>query len=119
MTGVQTCALPILIYACQDAEFDIEMRLRSLPARFGVAGALKIAAACHFGMVLLLAAVPWVYDAFGWIYYAGVAAIAALLIYEHRLVRPDDLARVNRAFFQVNAVVSIGLFVVGSVDLLM
>ena len=54
----------------------------------------------------------------GWIYWAGVAAVAVLLVYEHSLVRPDDLSRVNVAFFHVNAVVSIGLFVVGSLDLL-
>jgi len=54
----------------------------------------------------------------GWIYGGGVAAVAGLLVYEHRLVRPDDLTRVNIAFFQVNAIVSIGLFIVGAVDLL-
>ena len=61
---------------------------------------------------------PWVYPHLGWIYLAGIAAVAVLLAYEHWLVRPDDLTRVNVAFFQVNAVVSIGLFVVGSLDLL-
>jgi len=108
-----------MIYACLDAEFDVKMRLHSAAARFGVAGALRLAALCHFGMVVLLLTVPLVYDGFGWVYYAGVAAIAALLVYEHALVRPDDLTRVNRAFFHVNAVVSIGLFVIGSLDLLM
>jgi len=108
-----------VIYACQDIAFDTEMRLRSLPVLFGIAGALRIAAVCHLGMVLLLLALPMVYNHFGFVYYAGVGAIAALLIYEHRLVRPDDLTRVNQAFFHVNAVVSIGLFVVGSVDLLL
>ena len=67
-------------------------------------------------MVLLLL-LPLVYDGFGWIYLAGVAAIGLLLAYEHWLVRPDDLSRVNRAFFHVNAVVSVGLLVVGVVDL--
>ena len=107
-----------IIYACQDVAFDRQMRLRSVPARLGVAGALRTAAVCHLGMVLLLLLVPTVYAPFGWIYYAGVAAIAALLAYEHLLVRPDDLTRVNRAFFHVNAVVSIGLLVVGVVDVL-
>ena len=69
-------------------------------------------------MVILLALLPWAYPHFGWIYAAGVAAVALLLAYEHYLVRPDDLTRVNAAFFQVNAVVSIGLFLVGSLDLL-
>jgi 4-hydroxybenzoate polyprenyltransferase len=108
-----------VIYACQDAGFDGKMRLHSIPARVGVPGALRIAAACHVGMVAALAALPSVYPAFGRIYYAGVAAIALLLFYEHLLVKPDDLTRVNRAFFHVNAVVSLGLFVIGSVDLLL
>jgi 4-hydroxybenzoate polyprenyltransferase len=107
-----------IIYACQDFGFDSAMRLRSVPVRLGVAGALRVAALCHLGMVVLLALLPLVYDGFGWIYLGGVAAIAALLIYEHRLVRPDDLSRVNRAFFHVNAVVSIGLLAIAVVDLL-
>lgn len=108
-----------VIYACQDVQFDAKMHLHSIPVRLGVAGALRFAALCHLGMVLLLLALPLVYDFFGPLYLAGVAAIAALLVYEHRLVRPDDLTCVNQAFFQVNAVVSIGLFVIGSVDLLL
>jgi 4-hydroxybenzoate polyprenyltransferase len=107
-----------IIYACQDMEFDVEMRLRSVPARLGVAGALRAAAACHLGMVVLLAALPLVYPRFGPIYLTGVGLIAVLLVYEHALVRPDDLSRVNRAFFHVNAVVSVGLFAVGSLDVL-
>ena len=107
-----------MIYACQDFDFDVKMRLRSVPARLGVSGALRLAAACHLGTVVLLFSLPAVYDGFGWIYLAGVAAIALLLVYEHRLVRPDDLSRVNQAFFHVNAVVSIGLLAVGVVDLL-
>lgn len=69
-------------------------------------------------MLAALAAIPLVYESFGVIYYGGIAAIAALLAYEHWLVRPDDLTRVNRAFFQVNAVVSLGLFAIGAVDIL-
>jgi len=107
-----------MIYACEDVDFDRQARLQSIPARFGVAGALRLAAVCHLGMVVLLALLPLVYSQFGSIYLAGVAAIAALLAYEHWLVRPDDLSRVNRAFFHVNAVVSIGLLIVGSIDLL-
>ena len=108
-----------MIYACQDVEFDVQMRLRSVPARCGVAAALRLAAGCHLGMVVLLAAEPLVYPGFGKLYLAGVAAMAALLVYEHWLVRPDDLSRVNRAFFQVNAVVSLGLLAVGTLDLLL
>lgn len=106
-----------MIYACQDVEFDRKMRLRSVPARFGVAGALRLAATCHSGMIALLLALRFVYNGFGWIYFGGVVAIAVLLVYEHWLVRPDDLSRVNRAFFHVNAVVSLGLLGIGVVDL--
>ncbi len=107
-----------IIYACQDVEFDIQAGLHSVPARIGVPGALRLAAICHLGMIVLLAGLPWVYPALGWIYETGIAAVAILLAYEHWLVRPDDLTRVNVAFFQVNAVVSIGLFLVTSLDLL-
>ena len=107
-----------IIYACQDFEFDTTMRLHSVPVRLGVAGALRLAAVCHAGMVLMLALLPLVFDSFGPVYLAGVAAIAGLLVYEHRLVKPDDLSRVNRAFFNVNAIVSIGLLVIGTIDLL-
>jgi len=106
-----------IIYACQDFEFDVKMRLHSVPARWGVAAALRLAALCHLGTVGLLFAVPWVYDGFGRIYYTGVACIGLLLVYEHWLVRPDDLSRVNRAFFHVNAVISLGLLGIGVLDL--
>jgi|YNPNPStandDraft_1061719.scaffolds.fasta_scaffold71234_1 4-hydroxybenzoate polyprenyltransferase len=107
-----------MIYACQDAAFDRTMRLHSIPARWGVAGALRLAAVCHLGMVVLLFLLPLVHSDFGKLYYAGVAAIALLLVYEHSIVRPDDLSRVNQAFFHVNAVVSVGLLVVGCLDLI-
>jgi 4-hydroxybenzoate polyprenyltransferase len=107
-----------MIYACQDQEFDVQAGLHSVPARFGTLGGLRLAAACHLGTVLVLLLLPWTMDGFGWIYWGGVAAVAALLAYEHSLVRPDDLVRVNLAFFHVNAVISVGLFVVGTVDLL-
>jgi 4-hydroxybenzoate polyprenyltransferase len=107
-----------VLYACQDFDFDVAMRLRSVPARLGIARALRVAAACHAAMVLVLAALPAFFPAFGWIYLTGVAAIAMLLVYEHALVRPDDLSRVNRAFFHVNAVVSLGLLAAGLTDLI-
>ncbi len=107
-----------IIYACQDVDFDVAAGLHSVPARLGVPGALRLAALCHLGMIVLLALLPVVYPSLGWIYGTGIVAVALLLLYEHWLVRPDDLTRVNMAFFQVNAVVSIGLFLVGSLDLL-
>ncbi len=108
-----------MIYACQDADFDAAMHLFSIPGRFGVKTALRLAALCHLGMVVLLLLLPLVYEPLGKVYLAGVLAVAALLVYEHSIVRPDDLSRVNRAFFHVNAVVSIGLLAAGCLDLLL
>ena len=107
-----------IIYACQDRDADVRAKLHSVPVAFGVGGALRLAAGCHFLTVLFLACLPFVYPPFGLIFAAGVTIVGVLLIYEHRLVRPDDLSRVNAAFFNVNVVVSVGLFVVGSLDLL-
>ncbi len=106
-----------MIYACQDFEFDRETKLKSVPTRLGVAGALRLAAACHAVAVVLLAVLPLVYPPLGMLYWLAVAAVAGLLVYEHALVRPDDLDRVNTAFFNVNAVISLGLFAVGTLDL--
>ena len=108
-----------IIYACQDAEFDRQAKLHSIPAKLGVPSALRLAAVCHLLTIGVLAAVPLVYPPFGVVYWAGVAFVAVLLIYEHALVRPDDLTRVNIAFFNVNAVISFGLFAVGTLDLLL
>jgi 4-hydroxybenzoate polyprenyltransferase len=107
-----------MIYACQDYDVDRKTKLHSVPAKLGIAGALRLAAVCHFLTIVLLACLPLVYPPFGWIYWTGVAAVAALLVYEHLLVRPDDLSRVNAAFFNVNAVISLGLLAVGTIDLL-
>ncbi len=106
-----------MIYACQDEEFDRAAGLSSVPARWGVPAALRIAAVCHAAMIALLAILPLVYNRFGVVYWGGIVAVAGLLAYEHWLVRPDDLTSVNRVFFNVNAVVSIGLLLVGVVDL--
>lgn len=108
-----------IIYACQDAEFDRDAKLHSVPSTFGVAGALRIAAVCHALMIGALALLPVVYPALGWIYWIGIAAVGVLLIYEHAIVRPDDLSRVNLAFFHINTIVGIGLFLVTTLDLLL
>jgi 4-hydroxybenzoate polyprenyltransferase len=106
-----------IIYACQDVEFDRRTGLRSIPGALGIPGALRIAAACHALMIVPLAVLGIVYP-LGLIYFIGLAAVAALLVYEHALVRPDDLTRVNIAFFQVNIVISLGLLAVAVLDLL-
>jgi 4-hydroxybenzoate polyprenyltransferase len=106
-----------IIYACQDADFDRSQGLRSIPARLGIRRALIVAAGCHAAMVATLVALGAAYP-LGWLYFAGVAATAGLLTYEHAIVRPDDLGRVNVAFFQVNIVISVGLMVFGMADIL-
>lgn len=106
-----------IIYACQDLDFDRSMGLKSIPARFGTAGALKIAAAAHAAMVLALIGLGAAYP-MGSVYWVGVAATACLLVCEHRLVRPGNLAKVNVAFFQMNVAIGIGLLIVGVADLL-
>ena len=105
-----------IIYACQDVGFDRQRGLYSIPARIGVQKSLKLALASHLLMLACLAGLWWT-AALGWVFLAGVALVALLLAYEHSLVRPDDLARVNLAFFHVNAVISVGLFVVALADI--
>lgn len=107
-----------MIYACQDYDADRRAKLHSVPVTLGISGALRLAAVCHLGTIALLAYLPSVYPYFGWIYWTGVAVVAALLMYEHAVIRPHDLSRVNVAFFNVNAVISLGLFAVGTLDLL-
>lgn len=109
-----------LIYACQDADFDKKAGLWSVPARYGVPFALRLAAFCHFLLLFVLAGLPLLCPQLplGWLYYLTIAFVATLLIYEHAIVRPNDLTRVNVAFFNVNAIISLGLFVATSIDLI-
>lgn len=95
-----------VLYACQDVQFDKEVGLYSVPKRFGIANALLIARAMHFGVVLLLS---WLAASFGlpWPAWAGIAVVAALLAYEHSLVKANDLSKLNAAFFTVNGYISI------------
>ena len=94
-----------VLYACQDIEFDKQAGLFSVPQRFGIAAALMIARVMHVGVVLLLS---WLAASFGlpWPAWAGIAVVAALLGYEHSLVKANDLSRLNAAFFTVNGYIS-------------
>ncbi len=111
-----------IIYACQDYAFDRQAKLKSIPVLMGVSGALRLAAALHALMLVLLILLPFAHlwgapqMGLGAIYGVGVLAIAGLLAYEHWLVRPGDLSRVNQAFFNVNVVVSMGLLIVATID---
>lgn len=99
-----------ILYACQDYDFDRREGLRSIPARVGIARALWIARSLHAGAFLALV---WLYviTGLGPLAFAGVIATGALLVYQHRLVRADDLGRLNAAFFTTNAFVSVILLV--------
>jgi 4-hydroxybenzoate polyprenyltransferase len=105
-----------ILYACQDADFDKSQGLRSIPSRYGIPTALRIALVSHVITVAALFALWWI-AGLGPIFLTGVILVTLLLAYEHALVRPDDLSRVNLAFFHVNAVISLGLLAVGLADL--
>ncbi len=105
-----------VIYACQDFEFDIETGLFSLPRRLGIAGALHVAQLLHLAMIGCLLALVWSLH-LGVLSLAGVAAVAVLLIYEHSLVKPDDLSRVDAAFFTMNGYVSVLFFLFWAADI--
>lgn len=107
-----------IIYACQDQAFDAQAGLHSVPSRFGVAGGFRIAAGSHAVMMAVLIAIPILAPAigFGWLYWIALVAIAGLVIRQHTLVRPDDLGRVNEAFFHANVAISLLLLVAGSID---
>jgi len=107
-----------VIYACQDYEFDGAAALRSVPRRWGIAGALAVARALHAAMIVCLAALVWSLN-LGALAVAGVAAVGALLVYEHRLVKADDLSRVNAAFFTMNGYVSVLFFLFWAADILL
>lgn len=97
------------IYACQDADHDRKSGLSSIPARFGVAGALRFARTLHVVAIALLAGAGWLSPHLDWIYAAGLVGAAAVLAYENSIVRANDLSRVNLAFFTLNGIVSLVL----------
>lgn len=105
-----------IIYACQDAGFDASQGLHSIPARLGVPRALMLAAGLHVVTLAILAALPLIVPQLGAVYWGTLVAIAALLVWEHSLVRPDDLSRVNQAFFTANAAIGLLLLVAIAID---
>ena len=98
-----------IIYACQDIDFDRRHGLQAVPARFGAATALLVARVCHVLTALALGALGWM-QSLGAIYWVGWIAVVALLVYEHSLVRHDDLSRVDVAFFNVNGYIAVIVF---------
>ena len=106
-----------IIYACQDVDFDRRYGLDSLPRRFGIVAALYASAALHVVMLALLIFVARM-ESLGWTALVGLLAIAALLAYEHALVKPSDLSRINAAFFNVNGYISLLFFLTWTADIL-
>jgi 4-hydroxybenzoate polyprenyltransferase len=106
-----------LIYACQDADVDRTIGVHSVPARFGVPFALRLSSVVHvvtFGLFIWYGALIGL----GWAWWTGLVLAGAAFAYEHAIVKPTDLSRVNRAFFTANGFVGVALFVFGVVDLL-
>ena len=106
-----------IIYSCQDVEFDKSHGLFSFPAKLGIERALRLAALFHLIMILLLFLLIF-FENLGMFFIIGVLLIAGLLMYEHSIVRPDDLSRVNVAFFNVNGIISIGLMLMTILDII-
>lgn len=98
-----------MIYACQDAAFDRDNQLNSVPARLGIKAALIVSAALHVVTVTSLVLLPWTVP-LGPAYLLGVALIGVVLVYEHAIVKPSDLSRINKAFFDLNGYVSLLFF---------
>jgi 4-hydroxybenzoate polyprenyltransferase len=112
-----TCGFDIL-YSLQDIEFDRRAGLFSIPQQFGVRAALNISSLSHaLGFICFLAV--YVLGNLGWLYLIGTIMVGLLLIYEHALVKPNDLSRVNTAFFTVNGIISIFLLGCGLGDFLL
>jgi 4-hydroxybenzoate polyprenyltransferase len=106
-----------VLYACQDYDFDRKAGLRSIPERFGIRRALWIARGMH---LLMFTSLLWFFVAASleWLGLIGIVATGALLVYQHSIVRHDDLSRLNAAFFNTNAMVSVILFVTAASDVL-
>jgi 4-hydroxybenzoate polyprenyltransferase len=105
-----------ILYACQDVEFDRRAGLHSVPQRWGIARALQISSALHFLMAALLLWLAIV-ERLGWLSVAGIAVAGLLLIYEHRLVKPSDLSRLDAAFFNTNGWIGIMLLLFWGIDI--
>jgi 4-hydroxybenzoate polyprenyltransferase len=98
-----------LIYACQDVDFDRQEGLQSIPAKFGVGVALNLSSISHILTILLLITLGFV-SGLVWPYWIGLIVVTCMLIWEHRLIHPEDLSRIDVAFFNINSYISITLF---------
>ncbi len=107
-----------IIYACQDVNFDRKHGLHSIPARIGIRWALWISSALHVVAVILLFIIPLLAE-LGLFYYIGVGIVVLIFIYEHAIVKPNDLSRVNLAFFTLNGMISLVLMALSIADILL
>jgi 4-hydroxybenzoate polyprenyltransferase len=107
-----------VLYACQDIDYDRSAGLFSIPATFGLKGAFMIARVMHIGMVMLLFYMLHIFS-LGWITLAGIIVVTLLLIYEHSIISPKDLRRMNAAFFTLNGVISVLLFIFVAADVIL
>lgn len=107
-----------IIYACQDVNFDRKHGLHSIPARIGIRWALWVSSALHVVAVFLLFCIPR-FAEMGHFYFVGVWIVVFIFIYEHAIVKPDDLSRVNLAFFTLNGMISLVLMALSIADILL
>ncbi len=107
-----------ILYSCQDHEYDSGAALHSIPVRFGLAGAMRLARVLHVATIGFMLGVGSV-AGLQWIYFTGVAGITLLLLWEHRLVSPDNLTKVNMAFMTANSIISVAYFALTLADLLL
>ena len=107
-----------IIYACQDVNFDRKHGLHSIPARLGIRWALWVSSVLHVVAVLLLFGIP-LFTELGLFYYIGVGIVVLIFIYEHAIVKPNDLSRVNLAFFTLNGMISLVLMALSIADILL
>jgi len=106
-----------IFYALQDYDYDVKKGLHSVPSRLGKEKAISLVRIFH-GIMLLFLLLVMIGSGLGWIYVAGVVVVALLLVYEHLLVKPDDLSRLDAAFFNMNGYISVTIFVFTLIDAL-
>ncbi len=105
-----------ILYALQDYEFDKRHGVKSLPVKLGIEGAIRVARMLHLLTFIFLLLVGFLHPKMGIIYFVGLLLLAVFLYYEHRLVKPNDLSKVNKAFFTVNGWVSVLYFLIVLLD---
>jgi 4-hydroxybenzoate polyprenyltransferase len=108
-----------ILYALQDYHFDKTHGVKSLPVKLGIEKSIKVARLLHVLTFIFLLLVGLIHPKLGWFYFIGLSVLALFLVYEHRLVKPEDLSKLNKAFFTVNGWISILYFLIVLVDVLL